>query len=54
MRKCDHDNIIKLYEVYEDTKSIIMVINMCYGGELFETILNNGHFSEKDTAIILK
>ena len=54
MRKCDHDNIAKLYEVYEDEQYIYMIINLLKGGELFDTILNKGNFSEKDSAIIMK
>jgi calcium-dependent protein kinase len=37
---------VKLYEVYEDAKYMYMVMEMCYGGELFERILSVGRYSE--------
>lgn len=38
MRDLDHPYIIKLYEVYESTKYIHLVLDYLDGGELFERI----------------
>lgn len=46
MRTLDHPNIIRLFEVYEDKKYIYFVMELCTGGELFETVTEEGHFSE--------
>ncbi|KAL4485766.1 hypothetical protein ABPG72_012306 [Tetrahymena utriculariae] len=53
LRKCDHPNIIKLYEVYESDNYIYLVQNVLKGGELFDTIIKNGNFSEKNAAKII-
>ena len=42
MRKMIHPNIIRLYEVYEGLHHIYLVMDLLKGGELFETIVNNG------------
>ena len=39
MSKCDHPNIIKLYEIYEDERHIYLIMEECLGGELFDRIL---------------
>jgi calcium-dependent protein kinase len=43
----DHPNIIRLYDVYQDSSYIHMVMEYCSGGELFSKIVNQGHFDEK-------
>lgn len=58
LSKCDHPNIIKLYEVFEDSKHINLIMEECTGGELFQRILditdNGEKFSEKEVAVIFK
>lgn len=49
----NHPNIIKLYEVYEDSNYIHIVMDMCTGGELFEYLVNNGRFSEDKAAMVM-
>ena len=56
--KTDHPNIIKLYEVFESTNSLYLIMEECYGGELFDRILkhieNHEMYSEKQAAEIIK
>lgn len=40
MSKTDHPSIIKLYEIYEDTRNIYLVMEECTGGELFDRRIN--------------
>ena len=58
MSKCDHPNIIKLYEIYEDERHIYLIMEECLGGELFDRILtkmdSGKMYSEKEAAIIFK
>ena len=58
MSKTDHPSIIKLYEIYEDTRNIYLVMEECTGGELFDRILDHIQkgkmYSEKDAANIFK
>ena len=51
MRRLDHPNIVKLYEIYEDFDSIHMILELCTGGELVARIMEmpNG-IQERDAA----
>ncbi|CAI2365375.1 unnamed protein product [Moneuplotes crassus] len=50
LKTLDHPNIIKLFEIYEDTENVYLVQEMCEGGELFDRIVENGYLSEKQAA----
>jgi len=42
----DHPNILKLHESYECEKRYYIVTDICKGGELFDEITKNKHFTE--------
>lgn len=48
-----HPNIIKFYEVYEDSQYIHLVMELCTGGELFEQLLTKGRYTEAEAAKIM-
>jgi calcium/calmodulin-dependent protein kinase I len=50
MRAITHPNIIKLFSVYDEKKKMNLVMELVTGGELFDRIVDSGHFSEKDAA----
>jgi calcium-dependent protein kinase len=54
MKMLDHPNIIKLYETFEDTRNVYLVMELCSGGELFDRILQAGSFSEVQAAILMQ
>jgi len=54
MRKINHPNVLRLYEVYEDEKYVIMVMELVDGGELFYKIVDRGSYNESDAAHIVK
>ncbi len=58
MIQIDHPNIIKLYEVYEDSRYVYLIMEECTGGELFdriyERIVNKNLYTEKEAAAIFK
>jgi len=54
MKIMDHPNIIKLYESFEDHRNIYLVLELCTGGELFDRIIDSGHFTEVQAAIVLQ
>jgi len=54
MKMMDHPNIIKLYETFEDQRSIYLVMEICSGGELFDRIIEAGHFSETNAAHLMQ
>src|SRR5689334_5662162 len=49
MRALDHENIIKLYEVYETEKSIYLVLELIQGKSLYE-FLKKSNFREDVSA----
>lgn len=50
----DHPNIVRLYHLYEQKKSYILVTEYCSGGELFQRIQSNNSFNEKTAALYMK
>ena len=50
MRRLDHPSIVKLQGAYEDDRAVHLVVELCQGGELFESIARNGKFSERCAA----
>jgi len=48
LTKCDHPNIVKMYKCYETDKILYLVLELLTGGELFDTIIAKGHYSESD------
>lgn len=54
LRKLDHENIIKLHEVYESSNNVHLVLEHLNGGELFERIRKQGQYSENDASTIMQ
>ncbi|OMJ85650.1 hypothetical protein SteCoe_13002 [Stentor coeruleus] len=54
LRAIDHPNVLKLYEFYQDDKNYYLITEFCTGGELFDRIINSGHFSEALAARYMK
>mmetsp|Transcript_12904 Transcript_12904/g.32554 ORF Transcript_12904/g.32554 Transcript_12904/m.32554 type:complete len:395 (+) Transcript_12904:2-1186(+) len=50
----DHPNIIKLYETFEDHRNIYLIMELCTGGELFDRIIEAGHFTEGQAASLMQ
>eukprot|EP00055_Hartaetosiga_balthica_P014012 m.74749 g.74749 ORF g.74749 m.74749 type:complete len:1183 (-) comp8459_c0_seq2:144-3692(-) len=48
MREVDHPQIIKFYEVFETSDKICLLLELVRGGDLFDRIVERGHFTEKD------
>ncbi|EYU17566.1 hypothetical protein ABFS82_03G074800 [Erythranthe guttata] len=45
-------NIVEFKGAYEDKKNLHLVMELCFGGELFDRITAKGSYSEKEAAII--
>lgn len=54
MKMMDHPNIIKLYESFEDSRNFYLIMELCSGGELFDRIIEEGHFTEAQAAIVMQ
>ncbi|CAO2838131.1 unnamed protein product [Amaranthus hypochondriacus] len=49
-----HINIVAFKEAFEDKYTIYLVMELCEGGELFDRIVDRGHYSERAAAHVLK
>ena len=54
MRRVKHQNIIRMYEAYEDAHKLHLVMECCSGGELFDSIIARGHYSEADARALFR
>lgn len=59
LKEVQHPHIIRLVDVYEDSKYLHLVTELCTGGELFDRIIaktqsEEGHYSEHDAASIVR
>ena len=50
LSKIDHENVIKIYQIYEDSKNFLIIMEYCEGGELFNYIVKKGRLSEKEAS----
>lgn len=50
----DHPNIVKLYKVFEDVKSMYLVMELCNNGTLNEILENRKKLSLIESKIYLK
>ena len=54
MRSFDDPILTKLYEVYQTENRLFLVMEYLKGPELFQQIVKNGPFKEKEACIIFK
>mmetsp|Transcript_91843 Transcript_91843/g.259399 ORF Transcript_91843/g.259399 Transcript_91843/m.259399 type:complete len:584 (+) Transcript_91843:143-1894(+) len=54
LRQLDHAHICKAYECYEDRRNIYLVMDICTGGTLLETLCRQQKFSESDAANVMR
>ena len=58
LKKLDHPNIVKLYEVFESENSLYLIMEECFGGELFERIWKriqaNDMYTEKGVCSLIR
>jgi len=54
MTQMDHPNIVRMYETYQDTKNVYIIMELLTGGELFDRITEMGCFTEDDARNLMK
>eukprot|EP01119_Soliformovum_irregulare_P005500 TRINITY_DN17257_c0_g1_i1.p1 TRINITY_DN17257_c0_g1~~TRINITY_DN17257_c0_g1_i1.p1 ORF type:complete len:311 (+),score=54.57 TRINITY_DN17257_c0_g1_i1:47-934(+) len=54
MKKIQHPNAVKLFDVFEDERNIYLILELIEGGELFEKIIDAGHFDETLASTIIR
>jgi serine/threonine protein kinase len=54
LQKCDHSHIVNLLDWCDTKKRIYMVVEFCDGGDVFERVIADKKFTEKDAAHVIK
>ena len=49
-----HQNVISIKGAYEDVMAVHLVMECCAGGELFDRIIQRGHYTERKAAELTK
>eukprot|EP00927_Polykrikos_kofoidii_P038814 TRINITY_DN33256_c0_g1_i1.p1 TRINITY_DN33256_c0_g1~~TRINITY_DN33256_c0_g1_i1.p1 ORF type:complete len:658 (+),score=126.87 TRINITY_DN33256_c0_g1_i1:97-2070(+) len=53
LKSLDHPNVIKLHDIFEDSRHVHVALELCEGGELFDTLVQRNRFEEMATARIM-
>ena len=53
MGMVQHQNVIKLVEIFDEPKKMNLVMELVTGGELFDRIVSLGNYTEKDAAVVM-
>ena len=51
LRELRHDNIVHLYEVFDEVPVCYLVTELCSGGELFDRIVRQSRYTEADARL---
>jgi serine/threonine protein kinase len=54
IQQTSHPNIIKLIDLYETEEELFLVMEFIQGGELYESLINNGPFTEEEAYLIFR
>lgn len=49
-----HPNVISIKGAYEDAVAVHVVMELCAGGELFDRIIQRGHYTERKAADLIR
>lgn len=50
----DHPNIVKIVESYESPQDITMIMELCKGGELYDSLISEGEYTQARAATLFK
>ncbi|CAH3193330.1 unnamed protein product [Porites evermanni] len=54
LKKVDHPNIIRLWEIFDNKTHLYLVMDLVKGGELFDRIVEKGNYTEKDASDLIR
>jgi calcium-dependent protein kinase len=49
----DHPNIVRIHEIFQDSKRLYLIMDYAKGGPLFERLSGLKHFSEKEASNVV-
>ncbi|CDP17874.1 unnamed protein product [Coffea canephora] len=50
----EHPYVVRIKGTYEDNLFVHIIMELCHGGELFDRIVQKGHYSERKAAQLMK
>lgn len=53
IRALKHDNIIQLEDVFSDTNTLFLVMELVRGGDLFDRIIKRGRYKEHEARVVM-
>lgn len=54
IKKLDHPNIVRCYEIFEDEKYIHIVMELCEGDDMFTHLVKHGTFTEREAVVLFE
>lgn len=54
LKKVNHPNIIRLWEIFDNKTHLYLVMDLVQGGELFDRIVEKGSYTEKDASDLIR
>uniref|UniRef100_A0A183CFT1 Protein kinase domain-containing protein n=1 Tax=Globodera pallida TaxID=36090 RepID=A0A183CFT1_GLOPA len=54
LKRLAHNNIVQLYDTYDEKFNVYLVMELVTGGELFDRIVAKGSYTEKDASNLIR
>lgn len=54
MKTLDHPNILRIFETFEDDNNIYLVLEMCLGSDLYDSLIARKKFNELQAATVME
>ena len=51
LKKVKHPSCVECYDVFDSDDKLYLVMELCEGSELFDRIVDKGHFTEADAQL---
>lgn len=53
-KRKEHSHVVRIRGTYEDSTVVHIVMQLSEGGELYDKIVQNGHYSERQVVTLIK
>ncbi|KAG8468777.1 hypothetical protein KFE25_007295 [Diacronema lutheri] len=54
LQRVSHPSVIRLHDIFETDRVLALVTDIAAGGELFDKIVDKGHYSEKEASEVVR